>query len=230
MVKRKRTVKLSVSTGLNLFKECPRCFWLHHKERVPRPRGIFPSLPGGMDQVIKRYFDRFRGALPPELKGRVQGVLMPDQGLMDQWRDWRSGLTYEDRALNALLIGALDDCLMNGEQYTPLDYKTRGSAPHEGDSEKYYQLQLDTYALLLHANGLPPTDFAYLIYYYPQVVAEGGVVRFAIEPVKIAVDPARAQHMFEGAVRLLAGPLPAHHSHCEYCVWFSQRRVFDETV
>src|SRR3989344_3937655 len=68
------TIRLSPSTGLNLFRDCPRCFWLHYNKNVHRPRGIFPSLPGGMDLVLKDYFDQFRGSLPPELEGKVRGT------------------------------------------------------------------------------------------------------------------------------------------------------------
>ena len=47
---------------LGLFKECPRCFWMGKVKGIGRPRGIFPSLPGGMDNVIKPHFDRYRAA------------------------------------------------------------------------------------------------------------------------------------------------------------------------
>ena len=62
------TFKLSPSS-LNLMKECPRCFWLHQHKVWKRPAGIFPSLPSGMDRVLKHHFDKFRdkGELPPEL-------------------------------------------------------------------------------------------------------------------------------------------------------------------
>ena len=63
------TLKLSPSS-LNLFLECPRCFWLYKVKGVGRPDGIFPSLPNGMDKILKEHFDRFmeKGELPPELK------------------------------------------------------------------------------------------------------------------------------------------------------------------
>ena len=62
------TFKLSPSS-LNLMKECPRCFWLHQHKVWSRPSGIFPSLPNGMDKILKVHFDKFRdkGKLPPEL-------------------------------------------------------------------------------------------------------------------------------------------------------------------
>jgi CRISPR/Cas system-associated exonuclease Cas4 (RecB family) len=216
-------IRLSPTIGLNLFQECPRCFWLHYNEKVQRPRGISPSLPGGMDLVIKKYFDQYRGGLPPELEGKVVGSLIPDLGLMNRWRNWRTGLTYHREDLDAELFGALDDCLIEGEYFIPLDYKTRGYAPKEGDSEKYYQTQLDAYHLLLTKNGYQTKNYAYLIYYYPQEVRADGVVIFNIEPVKINSDSNRVKSIFEAAVNLLRGPIPKNHSECEYCCWISER-------
>lgn len=222
-----KTIRLSPTTGLGLFAECPRCFWLHYNEGVHRPRGIFPSLPGGMDLVIKKYFDKYRGSLPPELDGKIKGVLFPDLDLLNQWRNWRTGLDYKDENRNAVLFGALDDCLILNDLLIPLDYKTRGSAPIEGDSEKYYQAQLDTYALLLAENGYKTEGSAYLIYYFPKEVKEAGLVFFEIKPVELKIDLLRAKKRFEDAVDLLKGPVPERHSGCDYCSWISDRLGFE---
>ena len=218
------TIRLSPTTGLNLYNDCQRCFWLQYRENITRPRGIFPSLPGGMDGVIKKYFDRFRGGLPPELDGKVEGTLIADQALLNRWRNWKTGLDYRDSARNAVLFGALDDCLVNASaQHVPLDYKTRGSAPRPGDSERYYQTQLDTYALLLASNGYPAADYGYLVYYYPESAGEHGSVKFSVQPVRLLVDRTRVQQLFESAVDLLAGPAPAMSRNCAYCSWFAKR-------
>lgn len=222
-----KPLRLSPTTGLNLFNDCPRCFWIHYNEGVARPRGIFPSLPGGMDLVIKTYYDQYRGNLPPELKGHVRGKLIEDLALMNQWRNWRTGMEYIDSTRNAVLFGALDECLVNQEgKYVPLDYKTRGSAPRDGDSERYYQTQLDTYALLLEANGYPVADYGYLVYYYPDVVGEAGQVRFHVYPIELKLDYNRVRALFEKAVDFLKTPMPEQGS-CEYCVW--QRAINDHT-
>jgi len=213
-----KPIRLSPTTGLNLFRECLRCFWLHYNEKVHRPRGIFPSLPGGMDLVIKDYFDQYRGSLPPELEGKAEGMLVQDKKLVDQWRNWRTGLEYYDKNLNAVLFGALDDCLID---------KTRGSAPHNGDSERYYKLQLSSYMLLLESNGYPVGDSAYLVYYYPKKVETGGVVSFSVEPIKISASAGFAKETFEAAVNFLKGPLPKHHTDCEYCMWNRDLLEFD---
>ena len=63
------TYKLSPSS-LNLMFECKRCFWLTQHKVWKRPASIFPSLPSGMDKILKIHFDKFRdrGEIPPELK------------------------------------------------------------------------------------------------------------------------------------------------------------------
>lgn len=215
-----KIIRLSPSS-LNLFLECPRCFWLQINENIHRPRGIFPSLPGGMDLVIKDYFDKYRekDELPPELRGKVDGKLLHDHALLNRWRNWRTGLEYTDEVLGVTLFGALDDCLQVGDKFVPLDYKTRGFIPKEGDSEKYYGNQLDCYSLLLEQNGYPVGEFGYLIYYYPERVEENGTVIFNVKPVKLKIDPSRARKTLKDAIKLLNEPIPSHHTECEYCIW-----------
>ncbi|OGZ61704.1 MAG: hypothetical protein A2932_01415 [Candidatus Spechtbacteria bacterium RIFCSPLOWO2_01_FULL_46_10] len=213
------TIRLSPST-IGLYKDCKRCFWLKFNGRE-RPAGIFPSLPSGMDGVIKKYFDKYRGGMPPELQGRMEGILMHDLTTLNKWRNWRTGLVYEDKTRNAALFGALDDCLEIGDNYAPLDYKTRGFAPKDG-GEAYYQHQLDAYTFLLRANNYKVADFAYLVYYYPEKVEENGVVYFNVEPKKVAVNTDDAKKSFEDAVDFLKEPEPKVHSYrtsCAYCNW-----------
>lgn len=213
-------IRLS-ATSLNLYRECPRCFWLEHSGQIHRPRGIFPSLPGGMDNVIKKYFDGFRstGSMPPELIGKVEGSLVRDQALMERLRSWRTSPSYRDPNLNATLIGALDECFVDGGLYIPVDYKTRGYPLKEGAKE-YYQDQLNCYTLLLEANGMKTKRFAYLIYYYPDSVKASGVVQFNVEPKKLTTDPEAAKSHLIEVVKLLRQPQPPpHHSSCEFCSW-----------
>jgi len=222
-------IKLSPTTGLNLFLECPRCFWLRYNEKVHRPDTVFPSLPGGMDRIIKEYFDTFRGRdkLPPEIEGKVKGKLLADQQLLDGWRNWRQGLIYYDPNLEATLAGALDDCLVDGGYFIPIDYKTRGAAPKEGASEEYYQTQMDTYVFLLQKNGYKTSEFAYLVYYYPDKFVDGHLVRFSVEVVKIETDGQRAYKIFSDAVSCLKGPIPKSHTECSFCAWYSDILEYD---
>ncbi len=218
-------IKLSPSS-LNIFLECPRCFWLQMNRRIKRPRGIFPSLPGGMDLVIKKYFDKYRikDELPPEIKGRVEGKLFNNLALLERWRSWRTtDLRYEDKPLNVSLSGALDDCLVDGNYYIPLDYKTRGSAL-KGDPRKYYQNQLDCYCLMLESKGYRTKGISYLLYYYPQFVKENGIVKFEVKPIKIETNIKTAERTVKNAIELLSEKdMPQPGPNCEYCNWLNKR-------
>lgn len=216
-----KRIELSPTT-LSLFSECPRCFWLAINDNTKRPSGPFPSLPGGLDNLIKKYFDRYRaqGLLPPEIDGKVQGRLLPDQDLLDNWRNWRRGLRFEDPSLGAALRGALDECLVDDGLYIAVDYKTRGYDLKD-DSTSFYQNQLDCYTLLLQENGYKTGSLAYLVYYIPKSVSEKGTVNFDVQTVRMGTDPDRARSTLRKAVEVLRKPIPASHGECDFCAWMT---------
>jgi hypothetical protein len=212
-------IRLSPS-ALNVFLECPRCFWLEYRANIHRPRGPFPSLPGGMDIVIKKYFDSYRavGKMPPEIEGKIPGSLFPDSEVLNKWRSWRSGLSYHDPETDAVLVGALDDCIVQDGYYIPADYKTRGFDVKEG-GESFYQNQLNCYSFLLAVNDLKQPNFAYLIYFIPKDIKPVGQVQFMIDVKKVATDTEQAKKTFQKAVCTLEGDAPVAHSKCEFCAW-----------
>lgn len=215
-----QTISLSPSK-LSVYRECPRCFHDAYASKCPKPRGIFPSLPGGMDGVIKKYVDNYRGELPPMLKGKVDGLLMSDVVKMNKWRNWRSGLTYIDEENNIKLIGALDDCLVDGEFYIPLDWKTKGSQPKD-DGSQYYQTQLDCYNLMLRDQDYRIKDEGYLVYFYP---TEGKTLStnaglgfyFGVDIYKLQCSADRAKEIIIKAAECLRGNRPRPASSCEHC-------------
>ena len=148
----KMPYKLSPST-LNLMKECPRCFWLKFNKNIKRPDTIFPSLPSGMDKILKVHFDSFmeKGKLPPELKDCNDDCkLFDDKELLKVWRSNFKGIQWKDK--DNVLRGAVDNILVKKGKLIVLDYKTRGY-PLKEDTHKHYQNQLDIYNLLLRKNN-----------------------------------------------------------------------------
>jgi len=223
-----RTIYLSPSK-LNLLNECPRCFWLAEKMGISRPRGIFPSLPGGMDLVLKNYFDNYRGSLPPELMGRVPGVLMPDMNLLKKWRNWKTGLQVQIGEV--ILRGALDDCLLDEAIYYPFDNKTKGQVPKD-DGRQYYELQLDCYELMLRHNGYKTGGKGYLNYLYPLNVEEiterenRVIIPFVAVPFEIPTSPDRAiEKMSQAATIIKSNVVPEANPECEQCDYFTKRQI-----
>lgn len=209
-------------SSLAIFKSCRRCFWLDKHEGISRPGGVFPSLPNGMDRVIKVFHDELRaeGKLPYEIAFNSKGIppmkLFSDQKVLDVWRNWRTGLSYRAKLFE--LSGALDDLAVTEDGlYVPYDFKTKGSPPSEVDCAGYYGHQLDCYALLLEKNNMPPAPFGILLYYSPGKASDCGSVKFDVTPVRLDVSSARAVELCRQAAECLSGPLPAPGYKCPYC-------------
>jgi len=210
--------KLSPSS-LNLMKECPRCFWLALNKKVKRPSSIFPSLPNGMDRVLKNHFDKFIGnGLPPELceNSECDGCkLFDDKEKLRVWRSNMKGISWTDKEGN-ILHGAVDNILIKNGKLIVLDYKTRGFALKE-DTHKHYQDQLDLYTYLLQKNNYETEDYAYLLFYVPREVTKTGEVIFDTSLVKMKVDVRNAENLFTDALSLLKGPCPSVNENCDWC-------------
>ncbi len=222
----KRPVRLSAST-LSVLLECPRCFWLQVHEDIRRPQGPFPSLPGGIDAVLKTFMDgyRKRGAVPPELAGKAPGTLFPDQAQLNRWRDaLRGDFRYTDRERGVEVVGGIDDLLVEENALTPLDFKTRGWAVKE-DTHRHYEHQLDLYAWIFDRLGHRTSGRGVLLFFSPLSYESGGLVRFRIEPVILKTDVARADALIDRALTILGGPAPKEHGACAFCHFAMTRAV-----
>ncbi len=199
-------------SSLSLLADCPRCFWLKFNKKFKRPASIFPSLPSGMDKVLKIHFDSFRkkGVLPPEI-AHLKGVKMfDDLDLLNIWRNNFRGIQFTDKEGN-LFRGAVDEILQLGDKLIVLDYKTRGY-PLKDNTAGYYQNQLDIYNLLLRLNRYKTEDYSYLLFFHPT-----SYPKFQADLVKIPVNIENAKQIFRSAKALLKGTIPPPSDNCEFC-------------
>jgi hypothetical protein len=206
-------------SALSIFKECPRCFWLDRNKKFFRPRGIFSSFPGGVDLILKKKLEQFRGKLPPALavEPKLNGFQLyagKDLALMRNWKT--NPLCMKDERGN-IIVGAFDDLLYNPETqtYAFLDYKTKGSEPNQEYCEKYYQIQIDIYTRFLELGNRKAADFGVLLYFWP--VAAEGLIDFIQRPFFLTPNTASAERFFKDAITCLEGPLPPVSLDCEYC-------------
>ena len=215
-----KTFKLSPSS-LGLMKECPRCFWLDKHNVWKRPNGIFPSLPSGMDRILKVHFNKFRDKeeLPPELCNNGDCLnlkLFDDKDLLKTWQNNLKGISWEDKGGN-VLHGAVDNILVQGKKLIVLDYKTRGFDLKE-DTHEYYQNQLDIYNFLLRKNGFDTEDFAFLLFYVPKEVMSTGEVIFDTTLKKMKIDIENAEKIWKRALKILNSECP--NQGCQWCERF----------
>ena len=220
------SIKISRS-GLKLFQECPRCFWLDVHHKIKRPPSFPYTLSSAVDFLVKQEFDKYReqGTLPPVLARHLAGDAKLYSGPeLPTWRENFKGVQYFDEDLNAMLYGAVDDVLQLADgSLAVIDYKSSGS--REIKIYDDYQKQMDIYTYLLDRNGFKTHTEAYFVFY--QVDKTGGGFQNAlpfIESLKaIKVDKSWVANAFEQAIAVARQDTPPEViMPCPHCVYVQQ--------
>jgi len=225
-----KPVQLSPNS-LNLYLECPCCFWLEKKQGVRRPQPYPYALNIAVDLLLKEEFDDYRkkGELHPLLLAHnIPAKLFPNQELLNQWRSNFSGIRYYDKELDATLFGAVDDILeFEDGKLAPLDYKSTGSAT--ANIYDRFQIQMDVYTYLLEKNGFPTTKKGYLAFYIVNKKnGFGDRLPFRKEIQEIETDPSDIPQLFKEAVAILKRVVPPpHNQECQYGQWFKKASSFN---
>lgn len=216
--------------SLNLFLECPHCFWLEKKKGIKRPQPYPYALNAAVDVLLKEEFDEYRAkgeVHPLIIAHKIPAKLFKNQSLLNQWRNNFEGLRYFDSELNATLFGAVDDVLeFEGGKLAPLDYKSTGSSvPTIYDR---FQIQMDIYTYLLEKNGFLTTKKGYLAFYIvDKTNGFGDRLPFRKELHEIDTDPSDVYQLFSDAVFTLQRALPPSHSQdCQYEKWLKGAKNF----
>ena len=211
--------------SLNLYLDCPHCFWLDKKISIKRPPPYPYALNAAVDVLLKEEFDAYRKRNEPHpllVEHKIKANLFQNQRLLDQWRDNLQGLRFYDKELRATLFGAVDDVLEfpNG-LLAPLDYKSTGS--RVANVYDQFQLQLDIYTFLLEKNGYKTNKKGYLAFYI--VDKDKGFIDrlpFRKEIHRIDTNPADVYEIFKDAVDVLKKDNPPPHSKdCAFSKWMA---------
>ncbi|MFC2143064.1 PD-(D/E)XK nuclease family protein [Candidatus Aenigmatarchaeota archaeon] len=220
--------KLSPSS-LNLLENCPKCFWLYVVKKIRRPSMGFPTLPSGIDKIMKVHFDKHRKqkTIPPELE-ELDGIkLFDDIEQLNIWRNNFKGIQFLDEESDILLRGAVDDMLVKDKKLIVLDYKTRGY-PLKEDTHHHYQDQVNLYNFLLRKNGYETEDYAYLLFLISKEINDNGDFVFDTHLVKMDINLEHAEELFKKAIQVLRGEMPESSETCKFCEWAGKKKRCDQ--
>jgi CRISPR/Cas system-associated exonuclease Cas4 (RecB family) len=155
---------------IELFTQCPRCFWLDGRLKIGRPSSPPFNINKAIDELFKKEFDRYRAAGQPHpMMTDNQIKAIPYQHAeLDKWRHNFTGVTALHKPTNFHVFGAIDDVWVNevGELIV-VDYKaTAKQADVSIDSawQISYKRQLEVYQWLLRQNGFKVNDTGYFVY------------------------------------------------------------------
>lgn len=157
---------------IDLFLECPRCFYIDNKLGTARPRGPAFTLNVAVDALFKREFDAYRknGTAHPLMeKYHIDAVPFVHKSL-DTWRENFEGIEFFHKETGFTVSGAVDDIWLhrNGELIV-IDYKAtakEGAIETLADSawEDQYRRQIGVYQWLLTQNGFKVSPTGYFVY------------------------------------------------------------------
>jgi hypothetical protein len=112
---------------VDLFIECPRCFYFDRRLGVGRPPGYPFSLNAAVDHLLKKEFDghRAKGSAHPLMKAYGIDAVPFAHPKMEEWRDaLRRGVTSLHEPTNFLVCGGVDDIWVNpAGELIVVDYK-----------------------------------------------------------------------------------------------------------
>ncbi len=217
-------VPLRISrSGLKLFVECPRCFWLEQHHKVRRPPGYPYTLSAAVDFLVKQEFDVFRlkGELPPVLVNLgINAKLYPGPELID-WRNNFRGINHFNKDLGVTVFGAVDDVLQFSDgTLAVIDYKSSGSK--EVTIYDDYQKQMEVYHYILDQMGRSTHPKAYFVFFV--VLKDGGGFKNALpfrEEVRaVDINNAWVAPTLERACAVARDPNPPEPAEqCNHCMY-----------
>lgn len=156
---------------IDLFINCPKCFYLDRRLGIGQPPGYPFSLNSAVDALLKKEFDyhREKGTAHPLMEQNNIDAVPFKNEKMDEWRDsLRRGVTYLHEPTNLLITGGVDDVWVNplGELIV-VDYKAtskNGEVDIDADWQIAYKRQMEIYQWLFRKNLFEVSSTGYFVY------------------------------------------------------------------
>lgn len=227
----KEPFKLSRSK-IDLFIECPRCFYLDRVCGVPRPPIPGFTLNSAVDTLLKKEFDihRVKGEAHPLMKSYGIDAIPFEHEKINEWRENFVGVQYLHKPTNLLIFGAVDDLWINprGEIYV-VDYKSTSKEGEIDMDDKWkegYKRQMAIYQWLLRKNGFSVSDRGYFVYANGQKDREAfdSKLEFNVTIIPHEADSSWVEDtIFQIKEILDKDELPEPSDACEHCNLFYKR-------
>lgn len=232
--------KLSRSK-IDLFVECPRCFYLDRRLGVKRPGGFPFTLNNAVDFLLKKEFDTHRAAGKAHPLMEQYGIkAVPFQHeKMDQWRHNFEGVQYLHQSTNFLIFGAIDDIwLSNDNELIVVDYKATSvnkEVTLDDEWKVVYKRQMEIYQWLMrHSPDFADhkvSDTGYFVYVNGKTDSQAfdAKLEFDVNVLPYKGDDSWVEDKVTEAYQCLsADVIPESGKNCEYCQYRARARQKEE--
>ncbi len=231
--KSKEAFRISRSK-IDLFLECPRCFYLDRRLGVSRPQGFPFNLNSAVDTLLKKEFDihRKQKTSHPLMDSYELDAIPFDHKMMDTWRDTFKGVEFFHEPTNFVVFGGVDDVWqwVSGEEKDKLivvDYKATSKTEEvtlDAEWQDGYKRQMEVYQWLLRQNGFPVSDTGYFVYCNGKRDREAfdGKLEFDVKLIPYKGKDDWIEKTLMDMKKLLdLDEIPKSSPNCEYCSYIN---------
>jgi CRISPR/Cas system-associated exonuclease Cas4 (RecB family) len=232
-----QTAPFKVSRSkIELYMQCPRCFWLDVRLKIKRPDGPPFNINKAIDELFKKEFDSYRlkaEAHPLMVEYKVQAVPFTHENL-DKWRETFVGVQALHEPTNLMVFGAVDDIWVNAKgELMVVDYKATAKDKEVSiDSEWQisYKRQLEVYQWLLRQNGFAVNPTGYFVYTNGRLDLDGfnDVLQFHTKIIPYTGDDSWIEPTLKKMKKCMEGEMPAMGKSamggaCDFCTYARAR-------
>lgn len=221
----KEPFKLSRSK-IDLFLNCPRCFYLDRRLGVAQPPGFPFTLNSAVDALLKKEFDIHRAAKSahPLMKHYKINAIPFAHEKMNDWRENFVGVQHLHGPTNFIVTGAVDDIWQSPKgELMVVDYKSTSKDTEislDADWQIGYKRQMEVYQWLLRQNKFKVSDTGYFVYANGQKdrKAFDGKLEFEVVILSYKGDDSWVEKaLAEARACLMSEALPKPAADCDYC-------------
>lgn len=213
-------------TRLDLFLNCPCCFYTDRRLGVDRPPGFPFSLNSAVDKLLKKEFDILRKkgeAHPLMVKFGIEAIPLSHEKL-DEWRDPFKGITFHHKPTNFVITGGIDDLWINPKgELIVVDYKATSKEEEvnlDAEWQIGYKRQMEIYQWLFRQNGFNVSKIGYFVYCNGKTdnAKFDAKLEFEIKILPYVGDDSWVEKAVQDAYECLKGDsIPACSLDCDYC-------------
>ncbi len=214
---------------LDLFCECPRCFYVDNKLGTARPPGYPFALNSAVDHLLKKEFDTYRAkkTAHPIMKQYGVDAIPFEHEDLDEWRENFKGVRCTHKKTGFSLSGAVDDVWVNPEgELIVVDYKSTSKNEKieelNEDWHRGYKRQMEIYQWLLRQKGFKVSNTGYFVYANASKneKAFDGQLLFDMTVISYEGDDSWIEQALVDAKKCLdSEKIPAVGKDCDYCTY-----------
>ncbi len=213
-------------TKIDMFFQCPRCFYLDRRLGVSRPSMPAFTLNNAVDGLLKKEFDLHRkDQTTPEILQKYHIDAVPfNHPDMDSWRDNFKGVRFYHIPTNFEVFGAIDDLWIDKQgKIMVVDYKATSTEREISLEDKWkqgYKRQMEIYQWLLKNNGFNVSDTGYFLFCNANAQKPhfNSVLEFDTMLLSHKGDTSWVDGLLLKAKEcLMSDAIPSPSPDCEYC-------------